>query len=220
MDDYFLRQISLWGEETQNSLQNSKIAIVGCGGLGTTLSLALGSTGIGKIYLIDFDTIFSHNIHRQIAYKIDDIGESKVIILSKLLEKRYDKAEYIPCHAKFSEFAKFTYDLDIIVDATDNIESRLEIEMYAKKIKKPWIYASVEEWHGQVAIFKNSLFSNHIIVKSRKPRGVVPPIVSFIASFEANIVLRYLAGYKVPFDILNYIFFDECGNMVHEKIEM
>jgi tRNA A37 threonylcarbamoyladenosine dehydratase len=56
------------GEETQESLQNKRIAIIGCGGLGSTPALILGSSGIGYIELVDFDTLSTHSLHRQIAY--------------------------------------------------------------------------------------------------------------------------------------------------------
>ena len=55
MMQYFHRQVQLWGEETQKSLQNKKIAIVGAGGLGSSLAFALGASGIGEIHMIDFD---------------------------------------------------------------------------------------------------------------------------------------------------------------------
>ena len=65
---YFHRQVQLWGEATQESLQTKKIVIIGCGGLGSSLAYALGSSGIGEIHLVDFDDVSVHNIHRQIAF--------------------------------------------------------------------------------------------------------------------------------------------------------
>ncbi|MGE3592429.1 MAG: ThiF family adenylyltransferase, partial [Arcobacter sp.] len=60
-NEYFNRQIKLWGEEVQNSLQNKKIAIIGSGGLGCTLGIALGASGIGEFAFIDIDTVGVHN---------------------------------------------------------------------------------------------------------------------------------------------------------------
>ena len=68
MMQYFHRQVQLWGEETQTLLQSKKIAIIGAGGLGSSLAFALGSSGIGEIHMIDFDEVSLHNIHRQIAF--------------------------------------------------------------------------------------------------------------------------------------------------------
>ncbi|NKQ39961.1 MAG: ThiF family adenylyltransferase, partial [Sulfurovum sp.] len=67
-ESYFNRQIQLWGEATQRSLEKKKIAIIGAGGLGCTLAMALGTSGIGEVHVVDFDTVSLHNIHRQIAF--------------------------------------------------------------------------------------------------------------------------------------------------------
>ena len=65
MRDYYDRQILLWGEETQKSLASKKIAIIGSGGLGCSVALALSGSGIGEIDLVDFDKVELHNVHRQ-----------------------------------------------------------------------------------------------------------------------------------------------------------
>ena len=88
-NEYFNRQIKLWGEEVQNSLQNKKIAIIGSGGLGCTLGIALGASGIGEFAFIDFDTVGVHNIHRQIGFKVGDDGKYKADVLKELIEVIY-----------------------------------------------------------------------------------------------------------------------------------
>jgi len=65
--EYFKRQIELWGKEVQASLQERSVAIIGAGGLGSSLALAVGSCGIGRIEIVDFDEVEIHNIHRQIS---------------------------------------------------------------------------------------------------------------------------------------------------------
>ncbi|NOR57435.1 MAG: thiamine biosynthesis protein ThiF, partial [Sulfurimonas sp.] len=72
MMKYFHRQVQLWGEDTQNLLQTKKIAVIGSGGLGSSLAFALGASGIGEIHMVDFDEVSLHNIHRQIAFKVGD----------------------------------------------------------------------------------------------------------------------------------------------------
>jgi molybdopterin-synthase adenylyltransferase len=220
MEEYFARQHKLWGEDTQKNLENKSIAIVGCGGLGSNLGITLGSSGIGKIYLIDFDTVSIHNIHRQIAFKLDDIGKPKAQLLANLIKSRYDKVEVIPIFGSFDDFVSQDLEVDIIIDATDNLPSRAKIEKYAKQIKKPWIYTSVEEWHGQVCLFENSSFASSIVVNDRKPSGIAPPIVSLLAAYEANMTLRYLAGLSVQTDILNYLFFDNNGQLCIKSLQM
>ncbi|WP_456427706.1 HesA/MoeB/ThiF family protein, partial [Nitratifractor sp.] len=68
--DYFKRQIQLWGAAAQETLAQKRILIVGCGGLGSTLALGLGGSGVGEIHLVDFDEVSVHNIHRQIVFTL------------------------------------------------------------------------------------------------------------------------------------------------------
>ena len=88
IDDFYHRQVQLWGEETQQRLKTKKVAIIGCGGLGCSLGIALGSSGIGEFHLIDFDRVEIHNIHRQIGFSKDDVGKYKCEALKNSLEKR------------------------------------------------------------------------------------------------------------------------------------
>ncbi|MBQ9875459.1 MAG: ThiF family adenylyltransferase, partial [Campylobacter sp.] len=75
--EYFHRQIQLWGEDRQNSLKDKKILIIGSGGLGSSFAYALGSSGVGEICVVDFDTVSLHNIHRQILFSLEDEGKFK-----------------------------------------------------------------------------------------------------------------------------------------------
>ncbi|RUM72867.1 MAG: thiamine biosynthesis protein ThiF, partial [Sulfurovum sp.] len=83
--EYFNRQIQLWGSQVQQGLEKKKIAIIGAGGLGSTLAQALGTSGIGEIHMIDFDTVSLHNIHRQIAFTLQDEGLNKAKTVCKLM---------------------------------------------------------------------------------------------------------------------------------------
>ena len=87
-EQYFNRQIQLWGGATQKALQNKKIAIIGSGGLGCTLAMALGTSGIGEIHMVDFDTVSNHNIHRQIAFTLQDEGKNKAKAVAALIESK------------------------------------------------------------------------------------------------------------------------------------
>lgn len=216
-EEYFARQHTLWGKETQERLKTKRIAIIGCGGLGSTLAITLGSSGVGIIDLVDFDTVSLHNIHRQIAFKLEDIGKYKAEAVYKLLKSRYEGAEIVPHIMAFDEFAKKNIDIDLLIDATDNLPSRTALEEYAKAHNIPWLYASVEGWHGQVCLFENGEYAKSMVINDRKPEGIAPPIVAFIAAFEANIALRYLAKLPVVADVLNYFYFDTNGELCHKK---
>jgi len=219
-EEYFTRQYALWGEETQDKLKTKRIAIIGCGGLGSTLAITLGSSGIGTIHLVDFDTVSIHNIHRQIAFRLVDEGRHKAEVVGELVKSRYDGVDVRTHTMSFDEFAKKEIEIDLLVDATDNLPSRAALEEYAKAHGIPWIYASVEAWHGQVCLFEKAEYAKSMVINDRKPSGIAPPIVAFVAAFEANMALRYLAGLPVATDTLNYLYFDENGQLNHKKFGM
>ncbi len=219
MRDYFHRQIQLWGEEKQFALQKRRIAIIGCGGLGSSLGIALGSSGIGMIHLVDFDRVEVHNIHRQIAFTRSDTGRYKCEALADLLTARCEYVDARPFVGDFDAFAKAEIEVDLIIDATDNLPVRAEIDRYAKTIDKPWLYGSVEAFHGQVCLFAQSDFSAFNI-SDKAPAGIAAPIVMHIASLQANLALRYLAELPVKKDLLYYLYFDDTGELITQKFNM
>ena len=219
MKRYFHRQIQLWGEEKQQNLQNKKIAIIGAGGLGSSLAIALGSSGIGEFHLIDFDHVEVHNIHRQIAFTTQDEGKSKAQAVAKLLESRCPYTKVTPYNEDFESFCKRGIKVDIMIDATDNLPVRAAIDIYAKKTNTPWIYGSVEAFNGHVCFIEQSDFSAFKI-SDKQPEGIAAPIVMHIASLQANLALRYLVDLPLKKDLLYYLYFDGEGELQTQKFKM
>ncbi|KIM10971.1 MAG: thiamine biosynthesis protein ThiF [Sulfuricurvum sp. PC08-66] len=219
MLNFFHRQVQLWGEETQFSLQEKRIIIIGCGGLGSSLAYALGASGIGTIHLVDFDEVSIHNIHRQIAFRLDDQGKSKAQIVANTIKTRSPYVQVIAHQERFDTFALKNIEADLIIDATDNLPTRAAIDAYAKAHKTPWIYGSVEAFNGQVAFFDQASFDLFKIT-NRTPAGIAAPIVMHIASLQANLALRYLAGLSVKKDWLYYLYFDEAGELITQKFAL
>lgn len=217
--EYFNRQIQLWGEVTQKGLQTKKIAIIGAGGLGSTLAMALGTSGIGEIHMVDFDTVSNHNIHRQIAFTLNDEGKNKAKTVAALIETKNPFVKALAFEMRFDEFKELGNRYDLILDATDNLPVRGEIDSYAKKTNTPWIYASVEEFNGQVCFFDEANFQVFNI-SDHKPGGITAPIVMHIGSLQANLALRYLAGLSVTKDKLYYLYFNDEGELITQKFGM
>jgi len=218
-EEYFNRQIQLWGEKTQKSLQAKKIAIIGSGGLGSTLAMALGTSGIGEIHMVDFDTVSTHNIHRQIAFTLEDEGKSKAKATVKLMEAKNPFVKAVAFDMTFDDFKEMGNRYDLILDATDNLPVRSEIDKYAKASSTPWVYASVEEFNGQVCFFDEADFQVFNI-SDHKPGGIAAPIVMHIGSLQANLALRYLAGLPVVKDKLYYLYFNDEGDLITQKFGM
>ena len=217
MMKYFHRQVQLWGEDTQELLQTKRIAIIGSGGLGSSLAFALGASGIGEIHMIDFDEVSLHNIHRQIAFKVGDEGKNKALINAELIEQRCPYVKAIAHECDFNEWSKKNIEVDLIIDATDNLPTRGDINSYAKSKNLPWVYGSVEAFHGQVCFIDESSFSDAFKIIKKTPAGIAAPIVMHIASLQANLALRFLAGLSVKKDTLYYLFFNEDGELITQK---
>ena len=217
MTHYFHRQIQLWGEETQHLLQTKRIAIIGSGGLGSSLAFALGASGIGEIHIVDFDTVSLHNIHRQIAFKMGDEDKFKAEVCATVIEERCPYVKAVAHVGDFDEFTQKNIEVDLIIDATDNLVTRGEINTYAKSKHLPWIYGSVEAFHGQVCFFEEASFTELFKITSKTPAGIAAPIVMHIASLQANLALRYLAGLSVLKDKLYYLFFNDVGELITQK---
>ena len=217
--EYFQRQIQLWGNEAQERLRDKSVAIIGCGGLGSTLAMALGTSGIGTIHLVDFDRVASHNIHRQIAFRLDDEGRYKAEAIAELLERKNHFVKSVAHTCAFEAFADKGVAVDLILDATDNLPVRADIDAYAKRSGTPWVYASVEAFNGQVCFIEKSDFGVFRI-SDHKPGGIAAPIVMHIGSLQANLALRYLAGLPVVKDKLYYLYFTDEGELVTQKFAM
>jgi len=218
-ENYFKRQIQLWGETTQRSLKKKKIAIIGAGGLGCTLAIALGTSGIGEIHIVDFDTVSNHNIHRQIAFTLEDEGKNKAKAVVELVKSKNPFVKTVAFDMAFEDFKGMGNSYDLILDATDNLPVRGEIDKYAKSSDTPWIYASVEEFNGQVCFFEEANFQVFNI-SDHTPGGIAAPIVMHIGSLQANLALRYLTGLSVSKDKLYYLYFNDEGELITQKFGM
>lgn len=201
---YFKRQIQLWGEETQANLASKSILIIGSGGLGSSLAYALGASGIGRICVVDFDRVSVHNIHRQILFDLSDEGRFKVDVFKERVEARCEGVSVRACRQRADEFfASCDEKFDLILDASDNLEARREIDKFAKKTATPWVFTSVDSFQVQVCFLDKAEF-DFFSAKSLIPSGIAAPIVMTAAGFEANLAIRYLAGLEVKKDMLYY----------------
>ena len=198
----FRRQIELIGRKNQDILNEKEVLIVGCGGLGSSLGIILSCIGLKKIVLIDFDEIEIHNLHRQLAFAKEDTGKSKSEVLAKKIKRCDTKIEFI--NKKFDE--NLEIKVDLVFDASDNFKTRKKIDRFAKKHKIPWIYASVDEFVGQVGVFEKNSF-DMFALKEQGVKGQISPMVSLIASIEAMLGIKKMIGKQE--EILYFVDFNK-----------
>ena len=143
------------GIEGQKKIINARVAIIGMGGLGCPAAQSLVASGIGYLKIIDGDTIDLSNLHRQHLYSLKDVGKKKVDIAKIALEKLSNqvKIETWDMHLEEKNQVNCMKDIDIIIDATDNISARILIDQISKENNIPMIYGSLYRFEGQVSIF-------------------------------------------------------------------
>ena len=192
----FRRQIELIGKENQEKLAKNSVLIVGAGGLGNIIASSLSCIGLKKIYIVDFDIVEIHNIHRQFQFNKNDIGKFKAEVLAKRVSRCQELEYYVnKFDKKFADKFLKKNKIDLIIDATDNFEVRKEIDKVSKKFNIPWIYSSVEEFRGQVGVFVNTSF-DIFAIKNHNVKGQIPPVVNMVGSFASLVAFKFLLGEK------------------------
>ncbi|MDG1423567.1 MAG: HesA/MoeB/ThiF family protein [Flavobacteriaceae bacterium] len=213
--DLFKRQITLSeiGEVGQQKLQEAKILVVGCGGLGSPISVYLASSGIGKLHLIDFDTVDISNLHRQVFYSLKDIGKLKSECLSNFIQQRSPFTE-----VSFSREAitkenaiELISEYDVIVDGTDSLPTKYLLNDACVIVEKPLVYGSLYKFDGYVSIFnlkqEDGSFSANLrdafpdmntTTANCEEAGTLNAIVGMIATAQVNEVLKIITGIGKP----------------------
>ncbi len=155
--EFYSRQVILreLGRKGQRKLAKSKVAIVGLGGLGTVSSLYLTLAGVGRLRLIDQDTIEIQNLHRQILYSVDDLNYPKVEIAAKRLEKLNPllKAEPIPENLNANNVEKLLASTDCVVDGLDNMRTRYLVNRACAKLEIPYVFGAAIGIEGNLSVF-------------------------------------------------------------------
>ena len=189
-------------EEGQLKLLNSSVLVVGAGGLGSAALLALGSIGVGHIGIVDNDVISATNLPRQIIYGIKDVGKGKAITAKKVLKKKNPDIDVkvYPYRLDEKNARRIIKKYDIVLDCTDNFESKFLINDVCMTLKVPFVVAGVMDYKGQImtvvpdsADFK-SLFDELPKYNPDDDKSVYPLAVSIISNIAASEVIKYLLG--------------------------
>lgn len=195
------------GESGQARLKACHVAVIGAGGLGATLLPLLVGAGVGQVTLCDGDSVSLSNLPRQLLYTPADIGQPKALLAAAYLQARHPHCS-ITAHAEYLDAEnaeRLLEGVDLILDATDRAEVRLLLDAYAEAHAVPWLYASVEGWQGQLALFLpggktyRELFPPEpSSPEPPSPVAVLPPSPAIVAALAADEALKYLLGLPTP----------------------
>lgn len=147
--------VSEVGLEGQEKLKKARVAVVGAGGLGCPALQYLAAAGTGKLAVIENDFVDETNLQRQVLYGSADIGKLKSIIAKNRLEhlNNFTEIELFNLRLVASNALRILRDFDIVVDATDNYETRYVINDTCVMLGKPMVHGSIYKYEGQVAVF-------------------------------------------------------------------
>ena len=194
------------GVKGQIKLKESSILIVGCGGLGSPLALYLSAAGIGRIGIVDHDTLDISNLHRQVLYSTKDIGKPKVESARKRMlainpEIRVDAYNELFTSKNAREISA---PYQIIIDGTDNIPTRYLINDLCVFTKKTYIYGAVYRFFGQVSVFDSSVGPCYRCIFPVPPppesilpcavAGVVGVLPGIIGQIQATEAIKFILG--------------------------
>ena len=211
-DDQLLRYsrhilLNEWGVDGQERVSQSHALVVGAGGLGSPAALYLASAGVGQITLIDHDVVDVTNLQRQIAHTQDRVGQLKVESLKKAIEQINPEGQ-VQCIAQRADSVLLNHHValaDVVLDCTDNFETRHAINLACVQHNKPLVSGSALRMDGQVAVYdiRQSQAPCYACVfpptqKFEETRcatmGVLAPLVGIIGSLQATEALKILSG--------------------------
>lgn len=191
----------------QEKLKKANVLVVGAGGLGCPVLQYLSAAGVGKISVIDFNMVDETNLARQVLYGSTDLGKLKSIIAKSMLEYLNPLCEYTIINRRLDESSApgFFRNYDVIVDATDNPETRFVISDACNLLRKPMVHGSIYKFEGIVSVFNyndgptyrdfNNASRNEVS-RGQEPGnsgffGVLPGIIGI---YMANEVIKIITG--------------------------
>ncbi|HDR1408209.1 TPA: molybdopterin-synthase adenylyltransferase MoeB [Pasteurella multocida] len=188
-----LKAVDFEGQET---LKQSKMLIVGLGGLGCAASQYLATAGVGHLTLLDFDTVSLSNLQRQVLHDDSRLTMPKVDSAKLSLQRLNPHIQIDTINAKLSteKLAEIIPHFDVILDCTDNVEIRNQLDQVCQQAKVPLVSGAAIRLEGQVTVFTyqentptyrtlSQLFGENTL--SCVEAGVLAPIVGIVGSIQA-----------------------------------
>lgn len=193
------------GETGQEKLQNASVLLVGVGGLGSAIGLYLAAAGIGRLGIIDPDVVSLSNLQRQVLYTQEEIGLSKTACAKRRLQALNPELQVdeYPFRFDAENAGKIAAQYDMIVDGCDNFSTRFLMNDTCVELNKPYIYGSINQFHGQVSVFNylngptyRDLFPDEqsLITASVETTGVAGTVPGIIGCMQATEVIKIITG--------------------------
>ncbi|WP_233079308.1 HesA/MoeB/ThiF family protein [Rheinheimera soli] len=197
--------LAQWNEDRQQQLAEQKVLLVGLGGVGSAAAPYLVSSGLGHLTLADFDQISLSNLPRQLLYQDADVGQQKVQVAQQKLQllnpacSLQSWSEQVTADSLNKRLAEF----DLVLDCTDNLDSRQQLQRACYHQQKPLLSAAAVRLEGQISYFPASAagpcyccYSSALSQQEFNclDQGVLSPLVGVIGSLAALEAIKILSG--------------------------
>ncbi len=198
-----LREI---GGPGQKALKNAKVLVIGAGGLGSPALMYLAAAGVGVIGVIDDDTVEASNLQRQIIHKDEGVGQPKVKSAQQAIVALNPFVQVRPYQRRLdAETAELINDYDLILDGSDNFDTRYLVNRLAARAGKPLISAAITQWEGQISLFDPArgtpcyqcIFPHPPapgMVPTCAEAGVAAPLPGVMGSMMAMEAVKHITG--------------------------
>jgi molybdopterin/thiamine biosynthesis adenylyltransferase len=196
------------GGDGQRKLGEATVAVIGAGGIGSPVIQYLAAAGIGRLILVDDDEVALSNLQRQTIYRSEDIGKAKIEAAVTAATSINGDTKFITRKERLTaqNAADILKDATVIIDGSDNFDTRLAVSDAAQKMRVPLVSAAVDQFEGQLAVYRGweadkpcyrCLVGNDPARPdmSCADRGVLGPLTGVLGSLAALEVLRAITGF-------------------------
>lgn len=202
-----LQQVDIDG---QLKLKNSRVLIVGMGGLGSPVALYLAAAGVGELHLADFDRVDLTNLQRQIIHDTDSVGEHKVDSALRRLSAINPEIKLVAHRSALEadSLADAVAAVDLVLDCCDNFSTREAVNAACVAARKPLVSGAAIRLEGQLSVFDSRQAASpcyHCLYGHGSEEeltcseaGVIGPLVGLVGSLQALEALKVLAGFGEP----------------------
>ena len=200
--------LSVIGEEGQQRLLGSRVAVIGCGATGTVIANHLARAGVGFLRIVDRDWVEWNNLQRQLLFNEEDVrgGIPKAKAAERALRAVNSEIEVegVIADVNAGNVEELIGDCDLVMDGTDNFETRYLVNDACVKLRKPWVYSGVVSTYGMTLLIRpESTPCLRCVFPDPPPpgasatcdtAGVLGPAVSVVASLAATEGIKWLVG--------------------------
>lgn len=199
VDKRYLRNIPALTKEECELLRNKKIAVIGCGGLGSYIVELMTRIGVGYIRVVDGDVFDETNLNRQLLSELSLIGKTKAEAAATRVKRINQdvETEIKPTFLNEQNAAELIFGCDVVLDGLDNIESRKILANACEKLNTPYIFGAISGWVAQAAV---SMPGDKLIEKlypegtELKDKSVLSFTPTLCAAMQTALCVKFLTG--------------------------